>query len=100
MASALSYPVRSPQWVLSYEGVNISADISRMVIGVTYLDHLSGLSGEAEVIIEDHDQRWQGAWYPSLGDGLNLAIGYRGEALLPCGDFQVDELELTGPPDT
>jgi len=100
MASALSNPVRSPQWVLNYEGVNISADISRMVIGVTYLDHLSGLSGEAEVIIEDHDQRWQGAWYPSLGDGLNLAIGYRGEALLPCGDFQVDELELTGPPDT
>ncbi len=26
-------------------------------------------------------------------------IGYSGELLLPCGDFQVDELSLSGPPD-
>jgi uncharacterized protein len=51
-------------------------------------------------VIEDHDQRWQGPWYPTLGDELNLAIGYRGEGLLPCGDFQLDQLELAGPPDT
>jgi phage protein D len=70
-----------------------------MVLSVTYVDYLSGLSGEVEVVIEDHDQRWQGAWYPALGDQLNLAIGYHDEGLLPCGDFQVDELELAGPPD-
>ena len=34
------------------------------------------------------------------GDQVNLAIGYYGEGLLPCGDFQVDEIELVGPPDT
>ena len=100
MAAAISYPVRSAQWILIYQGTNISADISTMILDITYGDYLSSLSGEVQVTLEDHDQRWQGAWYPALGDRINLAIGYRGEGLLPCGDFQVDEVELAGPPDT
>ena len=100
MASAISFPVRSPEWVLTYQGVNITADISARVLSISYTDYLSELSGEVEVVIEDHDQRWQASWYPGLGDELKLAIGYRGEGLLPCGDFQIDQLELAGPPDT
>jgi uncharacterized protein len=100
MVAALSQPVRSPQWVLIYQGINITADISAMVLSVSYTDQLSELSGEVEVVLEDHAHQWQSSWYPSLGDALSLTIGYRGEALLPCGDFQVDQLELSGPPDT
>lgn len=100
MASAFAHRVRSPRWVLNYEGANITAEISRMVVGINYVDYLSDLSGEVEVTVEDHERRWQGPWYPVLGDRLNLMLGYHGAALLPCGDFQVDELELTGPPDT
>jgi phage protein D len=70
-----------------------------MVLSVSYSDYLTELSGEVEVVIEDHDQRWQASWYPTLGDQLSLAIGYHGEGLLPCGEFQIDQLELTGPPD-
>jgi phage protein D len=100
MVSAIPHPVRSPRWVLVYQGVNITTDISAMVLSVSYTDYLSELSGEVEIVVEDHDRRWQAPWYPALGDELNLAIGYRGEELLPCGDFQVDQLELAGPPDT
>ena len=71
-----------------------------MVLSISYTDYLAELSGEVELVIEDHDQRWQAAWYPPLGDEISLAIGYRGEGMLPCGDFQIDQLELTGPPDT
>jgi Bacteriophage probable baseplate hub protein len=99
MAVAASYPVRSPQWMLTYSGVNISGDISPMVLGITYDDRLSAASGAVEIEIEDRAKRWQGPWYPALGDRFNLMLGYHGEALLPCGDFQVDELELDGPPD-
>ena len=49
--------------------------------------------------MEDHARRWQGSWAPAEGDLVNLTIGYRGEPLLPCGDFQVDDLWLSGPPD-
>jgi phage protein D len=100
MASTFAYPIPSPRWVLNYQGTNITAEISRMVVGISYVDYLSDLSGEAEVTIEDHERRWQGSWYPALGDRLTLMIGYHGGPLLPCGDFQVDELELSGPPDT
>jgi phage protein D len=100
MVAAVSIPVRSPQWVLTYQGINITGDISAMVLRIGYTDYLSELSGEIEVVVEDHDQRWQGSWYPTLGDELTLAIGYQGEGLLPCGSFQIDQLELAGPPDT
>src|ERR1700737_3354416 len=99
MAVAVSYPVRSPQWLLTYQGTNITADVSAMVLGLSYTDYLSELSGEVEVTFEDHEQKWQTAWYPALGDELSLAIGYRGEGLLPCGNFQVDQLEMSGLPD-
>jgi uncharacterized protein len=82
-----------------YQGTNITADISPMVTGITYTDRLVDAAGEAEIELEDRDKRWQGPWYPQQGDWVNLMIGYQGQALLPCGDFQVDDLELAGPPD-
>ena len=51
-------------------------------------------------MIEDHDQRWQSSWYPTLGDELTLALGYRKRGPAPVWSFQVDQLELAGPPDT
>ena len=100
MVSAISYPVRTPEWVLNYQGINITADISAMLLSISYTDYLSELSGELEFVIEDHDQRWQTSWYPTLRDEVSLAMGYHGEGLLPCGEFQIDQLELAGPPDT
>ena len=99
MAGSVAYPVRAPQWILTYQGVNISADISQMILGITYTDRVGGSASEIEIALEDHEKRWQGPWYPQQGDVINLLIGYRMEPLLPCGDFQVDEIELEGPPD-
>jgi uncharacterized protein len=99
MAASASYILRSPQWVLSYLGVNISADVSEMVVAIRYVDRLGGASGELEVELEDSQKRWQGPWYPTLGDTVSLQIGYSDQALLDCGEFQIDELELDGPPD-
>jgi Bacteriophage probable baseplate hub protein len=94
-----SAPVRRPRWVLLYTGINVTADISAMVIEIVYTDHLGARSGEIEVTVEDRERRWQGPWYPAEGDLVNLQIGYAGEPLMPCGDFEVDDLQLNGPPD-
>src|SRR5277367_1046960 len=99
MAAGASYVVRSPQWILSYQGLNITADVSEMVLAIRYVDRLDGASGKLEVELEDSEKLWQGPWYPALGDVVSLQIGYGGEALLDCGSFQIDELELDGPPD-
>jgi len=86
--------------VLNYAGRNITADVTTMVTGISYKDKIEHLSDEVEVTLEDRDRRWQGLWFPVRGDFVELFIGYGGEELLDCGDFQVDELELKGPPDT
>jgi phage protein D len=90
------YPVRHPKWLLSYAGKNISGDVSKAVTEITYTDHESHQSDEIEVQLQDSEKRWQGPWYPSQGDLLNLQIGYADEPLLPCGNFEIDELELDG----
>jgi uncharacterized protein len=99
MGAAAWYTVRSPRWVLTYSGINITDDISRMALEIIYTDRLGGAASEIELTLEDHDRRWQGPWYPQQGDLVNLMIGYDTVPLLPCGDFQVDELALSGPPD-
>lgn len=84
-----------------------------MATEITYSDHRAhhhwrtravtthAETDELEVVLEDRDRRWQGPWFPVRGDIVNLEIGYEGEEwMLDCGDFQVDELELHGPPDT
>jgi uncharacterized protein len=99
-AGAIAYPVRHPRWSLTYAGANITADISAMVTEINYSDKVSHHSDELEVTLEDRDRRWQGPWFPTRGDVVTLQIGYDDGELMNCGDFQVDELELKGPPDT
>jgi len=99
MAASVVYIVRSPEWVLTYSRVNITFDVSEMVLAIRYVDRLDGASGELEIALEDSAKLWQGPWYPALGDVVSLQIGYQNETLLDCGAFQIDELELDGPPD-
>lgn len=105
-----SYPVRQPEWVLFYRGVNVTRDILGMVVSVTFKDghahhahskiRVENETDTIEITLEDRDRRWQGPWYPQRGDTVSLQIGYVNEnSNLDCGDFQVDELELKGPPD-
>ena len=46
MASEFAYAVRHPRWVLSYSGVNISADVSGMVTEISYTDQVAHSSDE------------------------------------------------------
>jgi len=92
-------PVSTPTWQLTYQGIDISAETASMITRIAYTDYLSRLSGDLEIDLADADGRWQNTWYPTPGDEVSLAIGYGGQPLLPCGTFQIDELELAGPPD-
>lgn len=92
--------VQKPRWVLEYEGKDVSIDVSPYILQITYNDALQGESDDLEINIEDRDHWWKSGWFPQRGDKVRLLIGYEGEALVNCGLFQVDEVELNGPPDT
>lgn len=97
MSSPVAVPM--PRARIVYEGKDISADISPYLLSVGYTDRLSGESDELELRLEDTDGRWRGDWYPGKGDSLTVSIGYAGQELVSCGSFEIDEIELSFPPD-
>lgn len=88
-----------PTFKLKYESIDITADVSPYVLNIDYTDFEHGQSDEIQIELEDSDKLWQGSWYPSKGDILSLQLGYEGEKLLNCGNFEIDEIEYSAPPD-
>ncbi|EAW3045192.1 phage protein D [Salmonella enterica] len=100
MAAMNSLPVPEPVFVLRYNLKDITHDITAYATSITFTDKLSGESDELEVELEDSEQRWRDAWYPGMGDTLALQLGFQGKPLADCGGFSIDEIELSGPPDS
>lgn len=100
MAAMNSLPVPEPVFVLRYNLKDITHDITAYATSITFTDKLSGESDELEVELEDSEQRWRDAWYPGMGDTLALQLGFQGKPLNDCGGFSIDEIELSGPPDS
>jgi phage protein D len=92
--------VRRPAWRLTVEGRDVTREVSPMVLSVAYTDYAHGESDDVEIQFEDQGGRWRGPWRPTQGDAISLVIGYAGEKLLPCGQFEVDTVSAKGPPDT
>ncbi len=98
--SAEEARVKTPAFTLLYEGRNITADVTPFFTTINYADYIEGESDSIDVTLEDVDGKWISSWYPNHADRLRLAIGYEGETLLPCGEFEIDEITCQGPPDT
>lgn len=90
--------IKSPTVTVKYAGKDITADVSANLISLTYTDAEEGESDEVEMTLDDADGLWRDAWYPSKGDKIDVSIGY-GTALVPCGTFTIDRIELAGAPD-
>ncbi len=88
-----------PTFALTYNKHDITADLTPFKLSVTYTDNLDGDESDSiELSLEDTDGRWWDAWYPVMGDQISLKIGYEGQPLVNCGDFEIDEIEIDGPP--
>lgn len=98
MESNLTNPPK-PAFKVFYNNKDISRDISRGLIDISYRDAVIGKTDELEITVEDTEANWRSSWYPEKGAILKLKIGYE-NALADCGEFQIDEIELSGPPDT
>lgn len=85
-------------WRIGYKGRDLTADLVPYVLGVTWTDYLSGQSDEISIELEDVDGKWLTTWYPIKGDALTLSMTYPGQLPLNCGSFEVDEINLSGPP--
>jgi len=85
---------------VQYNGKDISGALAPYVIELVYTDKTGGAADSFEITLEDSDQRWMNQWYPNFGDTITAQLGYAGSQLLSCGTFEVDEVDIEGPPDT
>lgn len=92
--------MQKPQFELTYEGQDITARITPMVLSVGYTDSEHGKSDELDLQMEDRKERWIGDWFPAKGAKVSLKIGYQGKPLRDCGEFELEEISFSGPPST
>jgi phage protein D len=90
--------VKQPLFKIFYNGKNLTEELTKYLLLVRYTDKLIGESDDIELSLEDTDRRWIDGWYPTKGDRIKLQMGYVG-GLLDCGEFEIDEITLDGPPD-
>lgn len=96
MAATVTY---RPTYAVTYNGKNITEDVTRFLLSLTYTDRVGEKSDEVELRFDDADGRWRTTWAPAKKDKITVEIG-DGTVSVNCGTFEVDEIEYEGPPDT
>lgn len=91
--------------VIDYNGKNIDQYLQNDLISFSYNDAGSGEMDDISLQLDDRGGKWLRAWKPEKGDTIKATINTiswdkDGQKLkLPCGQFEVDTVEPSGPPD-
>lgn len=100
------YDSRRAELILNYNGYDLSIDIADSLLDFTYNDAAPGSLDDIQISLQDRGRNWQSPdWIPMQGDKVKAEIRtYNwlkdGEIKkLVLGDFEVDTLEYSGPPD-
>ena len=93
-----THPVTMPDYVIKYEGKDITGDLKYCLLSISYTDYLGGQSDELQLEFEDVDGRWIRAWYPEQGDALSLSVGDQFTGMVSWGSFEIAEIEYDHPP--
>jgi phage protein D len=91
---------RSSVFKVTYNGKNITEDISLHLIGLSYTDNVSGMADDLQIRLEDKDGKWADSWYPEKGAKLLLELGGPDGKMLKPNAFELDEIELSGDKDS
>lgn len=90
--------VKIGTYTVIYNGKNINADLSKYLISLSYTDKVDSESDEVALRLQDQNGLWRNQWIPTKGDKLEIYMGWV-NAFFPCGFFEIDELNFSGPPD-
>jgi phage protein D len=95
---------RRAELILVYEGADISRDIAPYLTSFSYTDNSADKSDDISITLEDRKGNWRDPWFPSKGAVIHATIvthdwdGPNKTESLPCGTFEIDEIECSGPP--
>lgn len=86
--------VKKPNIEVVYNKKNITQEISKYVMSLSYTDFEKDQADELNLILKDSDDRFKDSWKPAKGDKIQAKVFYTGEPILNCGVFTVDENTL------
>ena len=99
-----AHQARYAEISLTYSGKDISRDIAPYLLSFTYTDNSSDKADDISLTLEDRERLWIADWFPKKGDTVKASIilhnceaENRTESL-PCGTFEVDQIECYDPP--
>ena len=95
----MSASVQIPAWQIKIGGTQVAGNLTTHSQHVHYDEAVGGKANVLEIQVEDSAHAWANN-PPKIGTALSLSIGYQGQSLVSCGNFEVDEWEAEGPPDT
>lgn len=88
---------------LKYEKSDLTKSIAPYVKSFSYTDNEGGKADDLQLSLEDADDLWKGAWFPTKGSVLKAKVENRVEGkkyFCNCGTFEIDEISVEGSPDT
>lgn len=93
---------------LIFEGVDISADINKHLLSLTYTDNEEDKTDDLQLSLDDREGVWLGNWLntPSASKGAEISAviiqknwdSTGKDRVLDCGVFEVDTVNGSGPP--
>lgn len=94
---------RRARVIISYDGKDISTDLAPYLKSFEFNDVMDGEADDISITLEDMAELWESDWLPEKGAVLKAGISLtdwnsEGEKSLDIGQFEIDEIELSGPP--
>lgn len=90
---------------VKYEGADISKDLEKYLISLTYTDNEEDESDDLQIALEDKEGNWARDWLMQTGGkGAKIEASIiqvdedRAEKELKCGKFKADTINESGPP--
>lgn len=80
-------------------GKDITTELTPFLLLVSYTDCEEGEADTLDIRVEDTDGRFLGPRYPSKGSTLAMEFGYDSGPIRKTNLFEIDEVDLDGPPD-
>ena len=84
-----------------YEGVDISRDVSKDLLSLSYVDNEGGKADDIRLKLKNNHGYWSDPWLPAKGDTVTVFIiteSDQGVKELNCGSCQIDTIRFSGPP--
>jgi phage protein D len=96
ITAALPGDLIQPDFQITVDGENITANLSGRLIDLTLTDNRGFEADSLDITLDDTDS---GLALPGRGATVTLALGWKGKTLWDKGSYIIDEVEHSGSPD-